>query len=229
MPGHRYFRPQTFAFLRDLKQHNDRGWFHENKPRYEQHVREPALRFITDFGLELKRISRHFVADARASGGSLFRIHRDIRFSADKSPYKTSSGIQFRHVDGKDAHAPGYYLHLEPGMVFAGVGIWHPDGPTLGRIRDAIVAKPTAWTRARDDTGFTAQFTLAGESLKRPPRGYPADHPLVEDLKRKDFIAVAKLTQGAVTGTDLLERFAELCRVATPWQRYLCGAVGVKF
>src|SRR5918996_4016229 len=132
------FSPALFTFLRDLKQNNDRDWFKANKPRYEKAVLEPALQFIVDFEPHLLAISPHFVADPRPSGGSLFRIHRDTRFSKDKSPYKPYTGIQFRHELGKDAHAPGFYLHLEPGGVFAGAGIWHPDQPTLVRIREAI-------------------------------------------------------------------------------------------
>src|SRR4051812_32186323 len=112
------FSPELFAFLRDLAGHNHREWVTANKAQYVADVQEPALAFIEDVGLRLPEVSRHFVADARPSGGSLFRIYRDIRFSKDKTPYKTQTGIQFRHAQARDAHAPGYYLHLEPGSVF---------------------------------------------------------------------------------------------------------------
>ena len=111
MAARRYFTIQTFRFLKDLKENNSRPWFHENKGRYEEHVKEPALRFIEDLDPLLQKVSPHFMATPR----SLFRIHRDTRFSKDKSPYKTHTGIQFRHEASKDAHAPGFYLHLQPG------------------------------------------------------------------------------------------------------------------
>lgn len=119
-----YISPKLFRFFRDLKKNNDREWFEDNKQRYEDDVRGPLLAFIDDFAEPLYRISPHFRADARKVGGSLFRIFRDVRFSKDKTPYKTHAGVHFRHENAKDAHAPGLYLHLEPGEVFMGAGIW---------------------------------------------------------------------------------------------------------
>ena len=133
-----HFGPELFRFLRDLVKHNDREWFAKHKARYEEHVRDPMLRFIEDLGPVLQEIAPRFVADPRPVGGSMFRIHRDTRFSKDKSPYKTHVGIRFPHKAGKDVHAPGFYLHLEPGQVFFGCGVWHPDGATLARIRGSI-------------------------------------------------------------------------------------------
>ena len=104
MAGQTYITPELFLFFRELKQNNTREWFQANKSRYEADVREPLLAFITDFGVRLPEISPHYVADARKSGGSMFRIYRDVRFSKDKSPYKTAAGLQFRHESGKDAH-----------------------------------------------------------------------------------------------------------------------------
>ena len=179
-----------FDFLRDLRENNDREWFQANKGRYLAEVRDPMLDFIGAFAAPLAEISPHFVADPRPNGGSLFRIYRDTRFSRDKTPYKTNAGAHFRHAAGKDAHAPGFYLHLEPGMCFAGCGVWRPDGPTVTKIREAIDVEQHAWTRVTTARDFTETFELEGDSLKRPPRGYEADHPLVEDLKRKDFVAL---------------------------------------
>ena len=170
--------PALFDFLRELGANNERPWFEENKARYRAEVRDPMLDFIQAFAEPLAEISPHFRADPRANGGSLFRIYRDTRFSKDKTPYKTNVGAHFRHEAGKDAHAPGFYLHLEPGMCFAGCGVWHPDSPTLGRIRDAIVERPEEWTRITTGADFCRTFRLAGEALKRPPRGYDnPEHP----------------------------------------------------
>ncbi|MFC1889346.1 DUF2461 domain-containing protein, partial [Thermodesulfobacteriota bacterium] len=172
MASHRYFTKETFAFLRELAANNNREWFRENKPRYVSQVRDPATLFIEDFGEHLKGISWHFVADPRPVGGSLFRIYRDTRFSRDKSPYKTHTGIQFRHVRGKDVHAPGFYLHLEPRNVFAGIGIWHPDSAALAGIRNAICDAPSAWKRVVNGKAFRKVFEMDGESLIRAPKGY---------------------------------------------------------
>lgn len=225
-----HFRPATFAFLRDLAANNDREWFTANKERYETNVKEPGIEFISDFGPRLEKISRHFVADTRGVGGSLFRIHRDTRFAKDKTPYKTNTGMQFRHEAGKDVHAPGYYLHLEPGACFAGVGMWQPDTASLTKIRDAIVADPAGWKRAAYGKRFTEVFTLSdGELLKRPPRGYDADHPFIDDLRRKDFTAGTRLTQKQVTSPGFVDEYAGICKAASPYMRFLCDAVGVPF
>jgi uncharacterized protein (TIGR02453 family) len=229
MPAQNPFSPALFQFLTDLRENNNRDWFQANQQRYEDAVREPAFQFISDFGPELRKISPHFLAIPKKVGGSLFRIFRDVRFSKDKSPYKTQTGIHFRHEAAKDAHAPGYYLHLAPDHCFMGAGIWHPDGPTLRQIREAIAADPSGWQKARDATAKKGGLRLAGEALKRPPKGFDADHPLIEDLKRKDFIATTDLTVEQVLATDFPAHFTQLCKAATPLSRFLCGALGVAF
>jgi uncharacterized protein (TIGR02453 family) len=222
--------PQLFRFLRDLRQHNDREWFEANKQRYEDHVREPLLAFIDQFAGPLVQISPHFRAEARKSGGSLFRIFRDVRFSADKSPYKTNAGVHFRHENARDAHAPGFYLHLEPGEVFMAAGLWHPDPAAANQIRAAIADQPERWVSAKQDPAFLkAGFQLAGDSAKRPPPGFDRDHPLLEDLMRRDFIAVADLTESAVCAAGFPAAFAGRCRSAVPFMRFLTEAVGQPF
>jgi uncharacterized protein (TIGR02453 family) len=224
-----YFTKAAFTFLKDLKENNEREWFQRNKHRYQDEVRDPAIRFITDFGAHLKTLSEHFRADPRTVGGSMFRIHRDTRFSKDKTPYKTFIGIQFRHELGKDAHAPGYYLHIDRGECFAGAGMWHPDSPSLRKIREAIVDDPDAWKRAAEAEPFVEAYALEGDRLKRPPKGFDPEHPLVEDLKRKDFIGVAKIPQSLIMDPALPEELTKVFRKATPLVQFLCGAVGVPF
>lgn len=222
-PAH--FDPELFRFLRDLKADNERAWFQANQERYLRHVKEPALRFIADFGPLLLKISPHFRADPRPQGGSLFRIHRDIRFSKDPSPYKTHAGLHFRHEAGRTAYTPGFYLHLEPGGCFVGVGLWHPDAATLKRIRDRVAAEPRAWTAAVQGRRFKALYAVEGERLSRPPRGYPADHPLIEVLKLKDFTALSPLRQGQVTAPGFLQEFAATCAAGAPLVRFICEAL----
>ena len=224
-----YFSSDTFKFLADLAANNERAWFEEHRQDYEDFVRGPALAFIGDMSEDLAAISPHFVAAARPVGGSLMRIHRDVRFGHDKSPYKTNIGIQFRHELGKDVHAPGFYVHIEPESCFIGAGLWHPDAPALGRIRDAIAAAPKAWLKARDDKGFCRRFALAGDSLSTAPRGYARDHPLLEDLKRKDFIGLADLDDADVLAKKFRRTVTENFAAARPFMAFLCGALELAF
>ena len=222
------FSPALFSFLEDLAEHNERAWFKANRRRYEDCVQEPALAFVTAFAPHLRRVSPYMTAEARPVGGSLFRIQRDTRFARDKTPYKTNVGISFRH-QAADVHAPAYYLHLEPGEVFAACGMWHPHGAELAKVRDAIVADPGGWADAVHRGSFAAAFKLDGDSLVRPPRGYDPEHPMIADLKRKDFIGVAVLTESAVLAPGFVEEYARLCRDAVPLMRFLCDAVEVPF
>ncbi len=223
------FTPELFAFLTDLRENNNREWFAANKQRYESALLEPALDFVADFAPHLSKISPHFRADPRPSGGSLFRIYRDTRFSKDKTPYKTNVGINFRHERAKDAYAPGFYLHLSPGEVFAGGGIWHPDTAAAVRIREAIVADPGGWKRATRGRAFVKTFTLGGDSLKRPPAGFDADHAYIDDLKRKDFFGWTTLTERQATAPGFVGEYARVCRGVWPLMRFLCEALDVPY
>lgn len=224
-----YFTPKLFAFLRDLEKNNDRVWFKTNQEEYERYIREPALDFINDFSAPLNKISPHFVTDSRTVGGSLFRIQRDTRFSKDKTPYKLNTGMQFRHIMAKDVHAPGFYLNIAPGECFMGVGLWRPETKDAYAIREKIDDDPTGWKRATRGKRFTDVYTLEGESLVRPPKGYDPNHPLLDDLKRKDFIASVRLTQKEITSDRLLDQFTENSKRAVPFMKFLCEAIGVPF
>lgn len=224
-----HFTPELFRFLRELKKHNSREWFQANKERYEAEVREPLLGFIAEFAGPLRRISPQFVADPRPVGGSMFRIHRDVRFARDKSPYKTAASAQFRHGAGKDVHGPGFYLHLEPGDCFAGAGLYQPETQVLGRIRARIIEDPKAWKAVRDGRGFRRTWELGGDSLVRPPRGVDPDHPFVEDLRRKHFIAVTHFTEEEVVAPGFLREFGQRCAATGSFMEYLTRAVGLPF
>ncbi len=217
-----------FRFLEELKANNDRIWFKSNQARFEQTVREPLLAFIAAFEEPLANISPSMLAIAKKSGGSMFRIHRDTRFSKDKSPYKTWAAVQFRHEAGRDAHAPCYYLHLAPGDVFVGAGIWHPDRAALDAIRVLIDEKPAKWVKARDAV-LLAGWDLEGDALKRIPRGYAAEHPLADDLRRKDFIAVRRLSEQDVVQSGFLQRYTDLCREPIKLMKFLTEALGLPF
>ncbi len=225
-----HFGPELFRFLAELEENNRRDWFLANRERYRSAVQEPLLRFISDFAGPLAEISPCFLADPRPVGGSMFRVNRDVRFSPDKSPYKTAAAAHFRHRDARSTvHVPGFYLHLEPGAVFAGSGIWHPDGATLARVRAAMVEHPRRWTAATRGAEFTARNALGGDSLKRPPQGFAPNHPLLADLKRTDYVAFAPFTEAQATSDGFLDDFAVACRSAAPFVAFLCRALGLAF
>ena len=223
------FGPGLVEFLRELDLNNDREWFERNKQRYEDEVREPALAFVRAMAPHVEKLSPHLRADARRVGGSLMRLHRDIRFALDKRPFKTNLGIHFRHEAGRDVHAPGVYFHVDPGQVFLGAGMWRPDGPALAAVRRAIVEDPAAWLRARDGKKFRAAWDLGGESLKRPPRGFDAGHEVIEDLKRTDHIAVSALDHADVTRPDLVRVVTERAERAREYLAFLAQGLGLPF
>jgi uncharacterized protein (TIGR02453 family) len=214
--------PQLFAFLRDLKKHNDREWFQKNRDRYEEHVRGPLLGLVSDLGPRLAKISRHVVADPRPVGGSLFRIHRDVRFAKDKSPYKTHAALHLRHAaTTKDVHGPGFYVHLEPGRVFVAGGMWRPAPEALAGIRDAIATEPARWKKA------IAGLELGGEQLKRMPRGFDPEAPFADDLRRTDFIVSVELDERRACAPRFADAVAGGCRTAAPLMSFLARAVGL--
>ena len=223
------FEPSIFQFLEQLSDNNNRTWFQANKWRYESEVLEPSLAFIRAFAPKLKKISPHFVASDRRVGGSLMRIYRDTRFAKDKTPYKTNVGIQFRHESGKDVHAPGFYVHIAPGECFLAMGVWRPDPESLRLVRQAIVDHPDRWKRASNDRKFQTRFQLDGGSLKTPPRGFPADHPLIEDLKRTDFAGLQVLGEQDVLQSDFIDATAESFAASRLFMRFLCDALHVPF
>jgi uncharacterized protein (TIGR02453 family) len=231
MKSNRYtsFRPETLAFLKELSRNNNREWFAANKQRYEEQVLDVALEFIQAMQSPLAKIAPHFTAVPKRMGGSLMRVYRDTRFSRNKAPYKTNIGIQFRHENARDVHAPGYYLHIDPDEVFLGVGMWRPEAHALAAVRERIDAKRAEWLKARDDRKFRSHFDLGGESLSRPPKGISKDHPLLDDLRRKDFIAVKNLETSDPLHAQFQKQVESAFAAATPFMTFLCKAVGAAY
>lgn len=230
MPDKRYanFEKRTIRFLKELQANNNRDWFNANKSRYESDVLDVALRFINSMQAPLADIAPHFTAVPTRVGGSLMRVYRDTRFAKDKTPYKTNIGIQFRHERAKDVHAPGYYVHISPGDCFLGIGMWRPDSESLLRIRQRIVARPDEWRRALSAAPFKRNFSLAGDALQRPPRGFDKEHPLIDDIKRKSFIAVQDLSVADCLKPQFQRSVETSFRRANDFMQFLCAAVGVK-
>ena len=237
-----YFTPATFKFLRELRRNNNREWFLRNKPRYEAELKQPCLRFIAALAAPLHKISAQYVADPKPVGGSLFRIYRDARFSRDKSPYKTHAGMSFYHQSARSAargdsasaafgrlDAPVFYLHLEPGGCFIGGGLWHPQPATVKRVRSFMINNPASWKKATREARFRKVFALEGEALSRPPLGYDPEHELIEDLKRKDFVATAELGEADVCAPDFIKTVLRHYALMAPLADWLCGALDLDF
>jgi uncharacterized protein (TIGR02453 family) len=224
------FPKELFSFLTDLAANNDRDWFAANKDRYKHDVAEPMSRFIEAMGEVLPSISEAFVADPRPNVGSMFRIYRDTRFSKDKRPYKENVGCQFRHHGGKDAHAPGFYVHLEPGEVFVGAGMWKPPNPTLNQVRTAIVENPDEWAKVIGNADFKQHFCeFDGESLKRPPKGFDPKHVHLADLKRKSFVVFHDITDEEAQRPEFIDQVTESFTKASPLMRFLTTALELNY
>lgn len=225
----RYFTGEVFTFLKQLSRNNRRDWFQSHQARYERAVREPALRLVADLAEPLRELSPHMVAFPSKSGGSLYRIQRDGRYASGKPPYKTWLGIRLYHERRREQPAPLFYLHIQPDHCFVAGGLWRPEPPSLKRVREFILDNPDAWRRAAHHPALLRDFEPGGERLTRPPRGFPADHPLVEDLKRKDFLALHHFDprQALEPGFDrfVMTRVRQLA----PLVDYLCAALELDF
>ncbi|MCW8871540.1 MAG: DUF2461 domain-containing protein [Xanthomonadales bacterium] len=223
------FPPDFFRFFEELSVNNERAWFNANKDRYYESVINPISEFIVCVAPRLRKISPHYTADPRPHGGSMFRIYRDTRFSKDKSPYKTHAGVQFRHEAGKDAHAPGFYVHLAADGLFFGGGVWLPPNPQLGRIRDAIVDNARAWSRISNAAKVQEIGGIQGDALKRPPRGFDPAHPHIDDLKRKSFYVMANADARDALKPAFIGQVTDAFRRAAPLNRFVCDALGLAF
>ncbi len=225
-----YFSERSFKFLRALARHNEREWFHAHKEDYEQYVRGPFLALIADLQPALLEVSEHYRADPKTVGGSLFRIHRDTRFSGDKSPYKLWQGARLFHARSREVPAPSFYLHLQPGNCFIGAGLWHPEPETLRRIRQFIVDNPGTWANAAHGKAFRKRFDLDdSEMLVRPPRGYPADFVHLDDLRRKNHVALRMIDDATMVGPRLLSTLGKDLAQLSPFMDYLCAALDLEF
>lgn len=223
------FTPATLAFLGQLRANNNREWFVAHKAEYEANVRDPALALVAQMAVRLPAISPHFVADPRPLGGSLMRIHRDTRFSPDKTPYKSAIAIQFRHRAGGDGAAPGFHLRIEPGNTAVGGGIWRPESRTLDAIRHRIVAEPERWLAVTRGQNLRSACGFIGESLKRVPAGFDPDPRYAEDLKRKDFALSLPLTEADVIAAHFPDVLVAALAETAPFVRFLADACGLAF
>jgi len=223
------FPKDFFAFYKALKKNNNRDWFNANKARYHDAVVKPMGEYISSMASLLEAISPFYNADPRPHGGSMFRIYRDTRFSKDKTPYKTHAACHFRHRAGRDAHAPGFYLHIETDGISIGGGIWLPPAKQLGLIRDFIADNPAAWETLTQAQDFKALGGVQGDALQRPPRGFAADARHIEDLKRKSFYVMTSFSASLALGPELVTESARVFRIAARLNHFVSDALELPF
>ena len=223
------FSKDFFVFFDELKNNNNRDWFNTNKQRYLASVVKPMGEYISSMAPQLKSIAPFYKADPRAHGGSMFRIYRDTRFSKDKTPYKTHAACHFRHQAGRDAHAPGFYLHIETDRISIGGGIWRPPSKQLGQIREFIADNPSAWEKLSRSSAFRKLGGIQGDSLKRPPRGYQPDSRHIDDLKRKSFYLMSDAAAELALSPALLTESARVFRTAARLNHFISDALELPF
>ena len=217
------FRQEAFDFLVELALNNDRSWFQPRKGDYERLLKKPLEQLCVALGDEFQARGVPLTGDSR----SPFRIYRDVRFSKDKSPYKTNVGASFPWT-GPGGGVGGYF-HLEPGACYVGGGMWHPEPARLAAWRAAVTGRREAVHAAVDHAGFKATFgELDGERLKRAPTGYAADDPDIELLKLKDVVFGRSLADQEVLGVELPARLAATLADAVPVLGLLAGLPGLE-
>ena len=228
------FRPEAIQFLVELKENNDRAWFQPRKGEYEKLLKEPLEGLISALAERLAARNIPLRADPARSP---FRIYRDVRFSKDKSPYKTNLGASFPWVgeaagDGgprshdANVHSSGGYFHLSPGEIYVGGGIWHPERPWLAAFRQRVVDEPGRIQKLVSEPAFKATFgTLGGDKLQRVPTGFPPDHPEAELLKLKDVTFGRRLSDKDALSPSLPDLIADTFEATMPVMRYL-AAIG---
>jgi uncharacterized protein (TIGR02453 family) len=229
MSGFNGFPKDFFKFFNELKANNNRDWFAANKVRYYESVVYPMGDYIVSIAPHLKRIAPCYKADPRAHGGSMFRIYRDTRFSKDKTPYKTHAACHFRHEAGRDAHAPGFYMHIETDRISIGGGIWRPPSKQLGLIREFIADNPSAWEKLNKTAALRKMGGVQGDSLKRPPRGYDAEARHIDDLKRKSFYLMTEVDVKLALSPDLVTESARVFRTAARLNHFITDALELPF
>ncbi|MCE2940101.1 MAG: DUF2461 domain-containing protein [Gemmatimonadota bacterium] len=226
------FSPAALRFLRQLKRHNRRDWFEANRHIYDDDLKPTLATLVEAIDDRLAVAVPEIVGDTRRS---IFRIHRDVRFSKDKSPYKTNVAAWFFHrragkgVGGSapDGGAAGFYLHVEPGANQVGGGLWMPLAPQLAKVREAIAAKPERFAATMTGS-FRRRFAgLDDEAvLVRPPRGFPADHPAIGWLKYRSFTATQALADAALASPTLPDVAVKAFTALRPFVRFLNDALG---
>jgi uncharacterized protein (TIGR02453 family) len=184
---------ETFQFLKDLKKNNDRDWFLKNKKRYEAAYAD-WQRFVGELITGIAKFDKNVAAAKFQPKNCIFRIYRDVRFSKDKSPYKTHLAARFMTKKGK-WQVPGYYIHVAPGDSFMGGGVYMVEPVQLQALREEISLNGSKFKKIVEDKNFKKHFKLGGDKLVNVPKGFAKDDPMAEYLKHKDVLMSHKVDE----------------------------------
>jgi uncharacterized protein (TIGR02453 family) len=229
-----FFTAASLRYLRGLARNNRRDWFEAHRAEYEAAIVRPMREFVEEMDVRLARIAPEIVGDPKRS---VFRIYRDIRFSADKTPYKTHAAAWFYHRDGthrvgQESHGggAGFYFHVQPGSSLDAGGIWMPPREALEKIRDGLADQPQTFRRIVTDAKVVRRFgELDTEAvLTRVPHGYAPDHPAAPWLRYKSFTLGRALSDAQTTSARLPAIVAEDFEAMLPLVRWLNAALGLK-
>jgi len=214
----------SFQFLKELKANNDRDWFNAHKDQYMM-AKDEFDAFINALIAEISKFDpsiAHFTAK-----DCVFRIYRDVRFSKDKSPYKTHFGAHITSAPKKsEIHTrAGYYIHIEPGASMLAGGAYLPESKWLRAIREKIFNETNEFKKIINNSTFRKYFgTVEGEKLQRAPKDFPPDHPEIELLKQKSFLATHNMNDETVLDSDFLKYGARAFRSLYPFDAFLNSA-----
>lgn len=217
-------KQELLVFLKELSNNNNREWFDENRSRY-QAVRKSFMDFIAVLINQLAQIDSQ--VGYLEPKNVVFRINRDIRFSNNKSPYKTNMGA-FICPGGKNSGSAGYYFHIEPGNCFAAGGMYMPPSSNLKLIRKAIFEDTDAFKRIIEKKSFKQVFSeIQGEKLKTAPQSYPRDHPDIDLIRFKSYTVFSALNDQNISKPDIMKRLMEIYQEMKPLNDFLNRAVDV--
>ncbi len=214
------FPKEGITFLHKLKKNNNRTWFERHKDEYENFVKLPMQSLIVGLQPHFAKFAPEFDLNPKRS---LFRIYRDVRFSSDKTPYKTHVAAHFvLRGRPKGFVGSGYYLHIEPGEAFIGGGIYIPDGDQLKKIRKSIAERGNEFLSIVQNSRFQKLFApFEWEKLQRVPKGYDDTHPMAEWLKYKQFFVGVSWKETRSYKESFVDEVSEICEKATPLVRFL--------
>ncbi len=219
MPRFSGFPAEALQFFRDLEKNNDRDWFKARKSVFDQSVKGPMTELVLALGQDFEQFAPGYLTDPKKA---IYRIYRDTRFSSDKTPYKTHIAASFNHKSLVRHAAAGFYFHLSPKELLVGGGVYMPGSQELLAIRRHIAADPAAYRKIESNRTFKRYFgEVVGARLKRPPKGFDPDHPAIETLKQKQFLASDRLDPKLALSPKLLAELSRRFKALAPFIEYL--------
>jgi uncharacterized protein (DUF2461 family) len=218
-----FFSPDVFIFLRQLKRKTTASGSRRTRRDTKRILSNRHCRSLAVLRLSWRRSVLSLWPMRGPPVALCFAFIAIFAFPRTSVPSRRTLAFHFSHAGGKGAHAPVFYLHLEPDNCFVAAGIWHPDNRALTRVRTAIARDTEQWAKVRK------KLSLEGDRLSRPPRGFDGNHPFIDDLKMKDFVASVALSEDQICSDKLMRDFVSACRTMSPLVEFTTKALGLKY